>query len=82
MRRLHSQPNAASNTALEATSPIHSADTGKLAPRTFLIAAARDSPLCQTALEEYPPSVKRSYNDLAPRGGLLTNGKRHLSISG
>ena len=23
-----------------------------------------------------------SYNDLAPRGGLLTNGKRPLSISG
>jgi hypothetical protein len=39
MRRLHSQPNAESNTALEATSPIPSADPRELAPRTFLIAA-------------------------------------------
>jgi hypothetical protein len=81
MRRSHSQANAVSSTALEATSPIPSTDFCELAPRTFLT-AADELPLCQTALEEYPLSVNRSYNDLAPRGGILTNGERPLSISG
>jgi len=77
--RSHNQANAASSTALESTSLIHSVDPRELAFRTFLT-AADDSPLCQPALEEYPPSVNPSYNDFAPRGALLTNGKRHLTM--
>jgi len=42
----------------------------------------READLVMTSTGSWDGRTWWSYNDLAPRGGLLTNGKRHHSISG